>query len=325
MSTPGGSGAIDEFLELEQELSTGTRSSKTYEQGNIARAAKVPAAEVPDDYPVPIRTRQALHLDVETPDGETVATYLEWPGEDEDSDHVERLLDALGRSHDEFANVYGDRVALDAEDGWHGIDAERTAALRSAKRASGDESLNRSRNLLAAALAAAATGFIAINVVSATLGSSLILTSFVAVPFLFYRDAKRLSDVSNWECDHGQLIAMAVPIFNVGLGFAYLLTRRLRLSGTIPGDDSATITTAFALGSTVFLFGFAANDVMMNVATPLLLYAMVFLPCLVYFDSEYVTEMTDWKPNRGGWCLFAGLTAVVGTGAYLWKRRSELN
>lgn len=130
--------------------------------------AKIPAREVPEDYPVPIRTQQALQLNVEAPDGETVAAYLEWPGEDSEaqrasnasgergdpraSDHVERLLDALGRSHDEFANIYGDRVALDSENGWHGIDAEKTAALRGAKLAEGDDSLDTTRKAIAAAV-----------------------------------------------------------------------------------------------------------------------------------------------------------------------------
>src|SRR6056297_400638 len=92
----------DAFLELEQELTAGRRSAKTYEEGNVASATTIPADDVPDDYPVPIGTSQALQLNVEAPDGETVVTYLEWPGEDEESDHLTELLDALGRSRDEF-------------------------------------------------------------------------------------------------------------------------------------------------------------------------------------------------------------------------------
>jgi hypothetical protein len=94
MSERGSADAVEEFLQLEAKLSSGTKRTETYEQGNITGVAKIPAEEVPEDYPVSIRTREALHLDVETPGGETVATYIEWPDEDEESDHVERLLDA---------------------------------------------------------------------------------------------------------------------------------------------------------------------------------------------------------------------------------------
>jgi len=90
---------VEEFLELEAEPSSGTKRTETYEQGNIAGVAKIPAADVPDGYPVSIETQQALHLDVETPEGETVATYIEWPDGDEDSE-AQRASNASGEQGD---------------------------------------------------------------------------------------------------------------------------------------------------------------------------------------------------------------------------------
>lgn len=325
MSTPGGSGAVDEFLELEQELSTGTKSAKTYEQGNIAKAAKVPATEVPDNYPVQIRTRQALHLDVETPDGETVATYLEWPSEDEDSDHVERLLDALGRSHDEFANVYGDRVALDAEDGWHGIDLERTAALRSARLASGDESLDTTRKLLAGAIAVAVAGISLTNPLP-DLGAPLMLLSWVAIPALLYYDGKRVEESTHWSPERLRWAAGGlIPLFNVSVGIAYLLERHVRLSGTTPSEAADTWHRALVIGAVLSVVGFALVTPVVNIGAPLFFYSYAFLPFAAYFDAKYTGDATDWNPSEKQWAAGAALFGLLGAVAYLLIRRNELD
>lgn len=322
MSIDGG--AVEDFLELEAELTDGAKNTGTYEQGNIAKAAKIPTPKVPDDYPVSIHTRQALHFDIETPDSETIAAYIEWPEEDEDSDHVERLLDALGRDAEEFANIYGDRVALDSEDGWHTIDTERTAALRRVKEASEDGSLDRSRDLLGGALVVAALGYVANGLGLELVGGPLVLLAFVAVPGLFYRDAKWLRGLSERKYGWQWLLSMAMPIFHVGIGFAYLVGRRLYLSESTPGGDSALVTAASVLGIGTFVVGIASRGAVLHLGTALSVYGWSFLSALVYIDSEYVNDTTDSEWNGGLWTAFTALTGPIGASAYLLNRRSEL-
>lgn len=323
MSERGSADAVEEFLELEAELSSGTKRAETYDQGNVAGVAKIPREEVPDGYPVPIGTRQALHLDVETPDGETVATYLEWPGEDEQSDHVERLLDALGRSRDEFANVYGDRVALDAVDGWHGIDPERTAALRNANRTSGDDAPTLTRNLLAGAVATAVVGISLTNPLP-DLGAPLMLLSWLAIPALLYYDGTRVEESTHWSPKQLRWAgAGLVPIANVAIGAAYLVERRVRLSGTTASDAAGTWNRSVITGLVLTVVGFILVGSLTNVGVPLFLYSYAFLPFAVYFDAKYTDEATDWNPNGRGWAA-AALLGPLGVIAYLLVRRGEL-
>ncbi|WP_135853386.1 hypothetical protein [Halorussus salinus] len=316
---------VDEFLELEQELSSGHKTRRTYEQGNVAEAAKIPASEVPDDYPVPIETRRALQLNVETPDGETVATYLEWPEEGEESDHIDQLLDALGRSHDEFANVYGDRVALAAEDGWHGIDAEKTAAMRGAERASGDDSLDTSRNLVAGAVALGALGFVLTQPL-ATVGAWLAILSWAAVPATIYYDANRVEDATGWSPETTRwVVGGFVPIFNVSVGLAYLVDRHVRLSGTAPGEVSETWFKGVLVGLLAPLVGTGLVLVSTAVGALVFFYGALFLPFAVYFDAEYVEDATDWDPNEELWAVASLFLGPLAGGAYLLRRSQALD
>ncbi|NEU55298.1 hypothetical protein [Halorussus sp. MSC15.2] len=316
---------VDEFLELERELSAGRRASETYEEGNISEAAKIPASEVPDDYPVAIRTRQALQLNVETPDGETVATYLEWPGEDEESDHVGRLLGALGRERDEFANVYGDRVALDSENGWHGIDAERTAAMRGAKLAAGDESLDRSRNLLAGALGAGLLA-IPVGVLSEMFAGLLLMVSLVGIPAGIYLDGKRLEDATGRSVKTALwTVGGAVPLLNYSVAIAYLLDRRVTLSGPTSGEGSERWYKGIFASLAAIPVAVALSGLSEATAGMVLFVGWTFLPFAVYFDAEYVEETTDWDPNEELWAIAVIVFGLFAAVPYLVKRRVELD
>lgn len=321
MSQRGSADAVEEFLELEAELSSGTKRAETYEQGNVAGVAKIPAAEVPDGYPVSIETREALHLDVETPSGETVATYLEWPAEDEESDHVDRLLDALGRSRDEFANVYGDRVALDSVDGWHGIDPERTAALRRANRPSADDAPDLTRNLLAGAVAAGGIGFALVDTLLGNVGAFFVFLSWAAIPAAIYFDADRIETATGWSPNTTRWFAGGlVPVFNVPVGIAYLVDRHVRLSGLTPGEASGIWFKALVAAMLMLPLALTIDSIAENVAAVLFGYGWWFTPFAVYFDAKYVRDATDWDPSSGLWAVATFFTLVFGTGAYLLRR-----
>jgi hypothetical protein len=102
---------VETFVELEDEL--GSVAADEYDAGTVAAAAKVRSSEIPDDYPARFDTEHALRLDVGVDGEATVATYLEWPEPDQEDGDVVALLDALGHSRDEFADLYGDEEALD--------------------------------------------------------------------------------------------------------------------------------------------------------------------------------------------------------------------
>lgn len=323
---------VGEFLELEQELSTGHKTAETYDEGNIAEATKIPVSEVPEDYPAPIRTRQALQLNVETPDGETVATYLEWPEDSEESDHVTQLLDALGRTREEFANIYGDRVALDSENGWHGIDAEKTAALRGAKVASGDESLDQSRNLLVAAVGVGALGYLLSNALFeavASLGRLCTLLAWIGIPTATYLDISRVSDVGGWSPKTGRWLAGAlVPVVNVPVGAAYLVDREVRLSGVTSGDVSELWYKSILASMGLMLVGYGTMSALGAFGAAVFAYGWVFLPFALYFDAEYVEDAIDWDPNEKLWTLGAALAVVLAPlvgGLYLVRRHQALD
>ncbi|MFC4450667.1 hypothetical protein [Halorussus aquaticus] len=316
---------VDEFLELERELSAGRRASKTYEEGNVSEAAKIPASEVPDDYPVAIRTRQALQLNVETPDGETVATYLEWPGEGEESDHVEQLLDALGRGRDEFANVYGDRVALDSEDGWHGIDAEKTAALRGTEIASGDGSLDKTRNLLAVAIAVGAVGLL-LDDAFHSLSEILLIITIGAIPVGIYLDAEQVKDGTSWSpTPNPWIIGGMIPIANVAVGLAYLVERHVRLSGITSGERSGVWYKALLTSVAALPLALTINPVSEIVSVAIFGYSWCFTPLAVYFDAEYVEDASDWEPKEELWAVAVFFTSILGAGAYLLRRYQKLD
>lgn len=343
MSESGGvDQTVTEFLELEEELSAGTRTTQTYEEGNIARANKIPTGDVPEGYPIPIETEQALRLDITVNGNEEVVTFLEWPGAGEQSDHVEQLLGALGHEMSEFADIYGDRVALDSKDGWHGIDAERTTALRKEEQANAfggaqkpgttdttnsDESLDTTRNLLVGAVALGAAGAAGVsltNSVISTYGALATLFAWIAIPAGIYLDASRVKSVRSWSPKTAGWVAGGlVPMFNVSFGVAYLLNRHVHLSRNTGASDvwyKAVVASLLTFPIALMLEPMAGMA-----AATLFGYGWMFMPLAVYFDAKYAGEETDWQPMTGLWTVATVFTWFFGATAYLLRRRSKVN
>lgn len=315
---------VTEFLELEAELEAGSKTARTYAEGTVAHASKVSAEKVPADYPVEIRTRDALELGVTVEDGATVPTYLEWPGDDEDSDQLFRLLDALGRDPGEFADLYGDHVALDAEDGWHSVDIEGTATIRGMRTAASDESLDTTRNLLMGTVAAGVVGLL-LTLSTETLGPALVTIVWVALPLLIFVDVRRIGRTSGWSpSTAGWIIPGAVPVLNPAVGVAYLLHRHVRLAGAVPGDVPATWRNAIITASILPVLGFGLVEVSASVASVAIILGWTFLPIAVSIDARYVDEATDWDQYTWVWTATVAITATVGAVVYLLIRRGAL-
>lgn len=322
---------IGEFVELEDELtSPGTGAAGTYHRGTIADAAKIPAGNVPEEYPVPIDTEQALRLDVDV-GAEVVPVYLEWPGEGEGSDHLDRLLDALGREPDEFANIYGDRVALDVVEGWHGIDPDRTVALRGRRRASDDPSLRRTELAL---LASVATGLLAFPLAESGLpgvgglGALLLVASWVAIPAVTYVDIERVRDYIGWERSSAWLVGAIVPVGNVLAGSLYLVDRRARLEGVEGVRASADWKRAVVAGIALPFVALPVMVVSQTLGGMLFTLSLAALPLALYFDAGYVEAATGEDQNRqafaigsfvASWFLLGWLVGIV----YLLQRPSS--
>lgn len=316
---------VETFVELEDEL--GSVAADEYDAGTVAAAAKVRTADVPDDYPARFDTEHALRLDVAVGEGATVATYLEWPASDQDEGDVLALLDALGHSRDEFADLYGDEVALDARDGWHVIDLQGTAALAAAGHASDADSLDATRNLLAVAVGAAIAGY-SLQGALYDIGAGLVGLTWLAIPVLLYVDANRIEDATGWSPETRRWVAGAViPGVNVPVTAAYLLDRHVRLRGVTAGDAPRTWFWAIVGSLALSVASFALYDpTSENVFVVMLFgFGWLFLPFAVYFDAEYVGHATDWDPNEGLWAAVAFLAWIVGTGAYLYKRSTALD
>lgn len=336
MSEPGTDeleSTITEFVELERELDAGGETTaesvptgQPYDGGTITGATTVPTDEVPEGYPVPINTTRALRLDVSVEGGRTVPTYQEWPDEDRRSDHVERILDALGKEPSEFADIYGEDVALDTANGWYGIDVDATEKRSRVQYARGDESLDTTRNLLAATVAFGGASLLALPFFSSAAGVGLLLT-WIAIPVLVYLDANSISKSTEWE-PNTQLWALGglIPVLNSPIGAAYLVNRRAHLSGT--AANASKVCYRSLLGG-VFLsvVGIAATILGVSIGSALFLLGWLFLPFGVYLDAVNAREATNgaWDPSEELWGVLSFVFSIVGAGAYLLVRRTNVD
>lgn len=303
---------VEEFVELEEELTgSETGASGTYDRGHVADAATLPAANVPEAYPVTIETEQALRLDVDA-GGETVPVYLEWPGEGEQSDHVGRLLDALGREPDEFANIYGDEVALTEQDGWHGIDVEGTAAVGGVATTTGDADLRRGRQLLLGGVAASVLGAATAGLGGAlgSFGTVLQVVAMVGLPVAIYRDVERLEErVGRDRADGLWVLGAFVPVANAVVGSLYVVDRTVQLRGIEGSVPSSTWRTAVVAGIALPWIALLLVAVNAGLAAVAFVGAALVLPVAVHFDAAYVEAATGEDQDAGLWTV----GALVGT------------
>lgn len=325
---------IEELVELEQELRqpSGTVTDGVFGEGVIAGAERIPAEKVPEDYPVPIESEQALRIDVET-EGGIVETYMEWAPHGEGSSHVERLLEVLGRTPDEFASIFGDRVVLDYQDGHHGIDAEGTAQLHR----TGDPQLGidlgflenlefrHTGKVVAGLVVLAAAGLVANSFGVGSPTMFVIFVTSVGLPLGILFDVSQVREEVNWDVTTPLwVIGAFVPFFNVPIASGYLFRRREKRR-SLPGKVSPAWLYAVALAGLVSLVAIPVLMFSTEAYVPLYAFVMVLLPMAVFFDFEYV-KTEDYRTAK--WIALTAVTAAlsvfflgfVAAGAYLYYR-----
>lgn len=321
---------VEEFLELEQELTgPGGGVGGTYEEGTVAGVSKVPADEVPAEYPVAIDTRHALHLEIDTV-GSTVPVFLAWPDEGETSDQLDGLLEALGREPGEFAGVYGDRVALSTEDGWHTIDVERTRRFHAAAATRADGSLDRTEYGVLAAVAVGVVPYLLLDTSLVWLVGLSLLVSWIGIPVAMYVDMERVKERLGWDTKRSTwLVGGILPLVNVPVGAAYLVDRHVQTRG-VEGRRVSQAWYRVVLASIALpVVAIVATVIHPGLGTLLFVTSMVALPIAIYFDAEYVEAATDWDPREGPWVVAAAVSLLVGLWwlvglAYAIKRSGEV-
>ena len=119
-------GQLDSFVQLESDLTERAAVTAEDVSGPVVKAEQVDPSTVPDGYPLSITTSTALKLDVQVTQNTMVPVYLEWPEQFSSDAHLAQLLDALGLEPDQFAEIYGETVALEYHDGFHVLDLSGT-------------------------------------------------------------------------------------------------------------------------------------------------------------------------------------------------------
>lgn len=301
---------IEGLVELEDELSAEEGVVVgTYREGTLAGAQKVPAAEVPDGYPVAIPTSHALALTVAAEDGTAIETFLAWPERGSDVGHVERLLDALGRDAGEFADLYGDRVALTTESGWHVLDLRRTAAIHGAAEVRSDPSLRRSEQYVAGAVGLGVVATVVWAADVAWVGDLLVVLAWLAIPTAVYLDVQEVEERMPWDADEGPwILGCLVPLFNAPIGTAYLIDRHVRVADAAPGETSDLWLWALVGSLAAHLLAVPAAAVSPLLFGVVFIYGVTLLALSVYFDAKHFDDATDWDPDEGAW---AGATVVA--------------
>ncbi len=256
----------------------------------------------------------------------TVPTYQEWPEEGRRSDHVERILDALGKEMDEFADIYGEYVALDTANGWYGIDVDATEKRSRIQYARGDDSLDTTRNLLGGAVALGGLSLVSLPFLSSAAGIGLLLT-WIAIPVLCYFDAHRVSESTGWEPSTSLwVLGGLIPVLNSPIGAAYLVNRSGHLSGTAANASKVSYRSLLG-GVLLSIVGIAAALVGASVGNALILLGWLFLPFGVYLDAVNTREATDgeWDPSEGLWGVLSFVFGIFGVGAYLLVRHTNVD
>lgn len=325
---------IEELVELERELQqpSGPVTDGVFEEGVIAGAERIPAEGVPEDYPVPIESEQALRIDVET-DGGIVETYMEWAPHSKGESHVARLLEVLGRTPDEFASIFGDRVVLDYQDGHHGIDAEGTAQLNRTGTPALGVDLGFLENLEfqhSGKLVAGLVVLVAVGVEFAFIGGgdwtiSLLLLTSLALPLAVGYDATRVRGEVEWDPVVPLWVVGAfVPFFNVPVATAYLFRRREKRR-SLPGEVSPAWLYAVGLAGLTSFLALALFFIWTNASIAPWFFAGILLPVAVFFDFDYVETENYRNVKRVALTVVSAALSVVPFGfvaaaAYLYYR-----
>lgn len=209
--------AADSFLELESQFTTRALPGRV--RGRAVDVERVPASAVPADYPVDIRTEEALALTVAV-DGERVAVYFAFDDDPAD-DRLGRMLELKGISPERFADLYGETVLLTVEDGHYVPVVPRESPRGSALGAYGVAG-GLAMNLLAVALLLVGLG----GVVSVPVVLAWLAANVLGVPAATYLDAWHLRTHTDWSGGPLFWTALgAIPGVNVLSSAAYLRQR----------------------------------------------------------------------------------------------------
>ena len=183
------------FVEVEQELGH-------LEAGMRARAQaidveKVPASEVPPDYPVRITGEDALELTLELVHGEgqTVHVYFEWPKQGP-SDRLETLLELNDVPVGRFGDLHGKTILVTVEDG-HYVPVIPEKGLRGDDRALYGLALGLTPPALVAFVGIFGIG--ASLVFSSAFVWLWLIATLVIVPLALYYDAWYVRTRTDWE------------------------------------------------------------------------------------------------------------------------------
>ena len=212
--------AAESFLEVEQAIDSMVEGTQV--RGQAIDVERIPAHEVPDGFPYEIGTADALALTLELDEteGRTATTYFEWPDEGTGT-RLGRLLALRDVSIDRFADLHGEDILLEVEDG-HFVPVLPDEEPR------GDD---RAYYGVVAGFAVLLFPFIAslfgaFGLVEFSVFLLLLLVHLVVLPVSTYLDAWHVRTTTNWE--GGPLFwsfFSMLPGINVMTVAAYLVLR----------------------------------------------------------------------------------------------------
>lgn len=222
--------AADSFVSLElelQELDGGPERLT----GVAADVERIPAAAVPDGYPLAITTQDAVRVRVRTGagalglddavDDSREAIYLEWPPSEDGP--LSRLLALRDVDPEQFADLHGERVPLAVEDGFL-VPRLPPAGPRG--------SANGVYGILAGLVGNLGVLALPLLGLSGVLTSLpvlvfLVLVNLVVLPLATYLDAWHLLTTTDWDGGPPFWATLAIiPVANVVSSLTYLYSRR---------------------------------------------------------------------------------------------------
>ena len=213
----------ERFLELESALAAGsdaTLPDGTVRQGRLVDAELVPAADVPEAYPLAPGEGRALAVTLELAGGRTVPAYLDWPedGDPTAESTLGRLLAGLHVAPEQLAELYGRRVLVEVVDGQYSLYLPAESPRGTGRDVYG---------VVAGAVASVATLLgLALGVGSGLLLVTFLVLTVVVLSLFTYRDAWYLRTHSDWEGGPVFWATLALlPGLNLVSTALYLLAR----------------------------------------------------------------------------------------------------
>lgn len=190
--------------------------------GRAVSVERVPAGDVPADYPADVDGTEALAVGVsfDETDEPGATVYFEWPPTDEGP--LERLLALRDVWHDRVEDLRGERVPVEPADGHYLPVAPDEAPYGSPL---GYYALVAGLGLDVALFAGLLGGLLPPG---PTVATTLLLVNFVLFPAATYLDGWYLRTHTDWEGNPLRWAALSgfvgINVFSVG---AYLWQRRL--------------------------------------------------------------------------------------------------